>query len=113
MIQKDEIRQVLESAKALGIEFAELFFEDREETNIPCVETVIQGVKSLRICGAGLYLIQGLSNVYLYTNQVTKEALLDLVKNHNIQSNKLEIIKHDIVKLNPNDLIKYFHLIKN
>ena len=30
MIQKDEIRQVLESAKALGIEFAELFFEDRE-----------------------------------------------------------------------------------
>ena len=28
MIQKDEIRQVLESAKALGIEFAELFFED-------------------------------------------------------------------------------------
>ena len=50
MIQKDEIRQVLESAKALGIEFAELFFEDREETNIPCVETVIQGVKSLRIC---------------------------------------------------------------
>ena len=80
MIQKDEIRQVLESAKALGIEFAELFFEDREETNIPCVETVIQGVKSLRICGVGLYLIQGLSNVYLYTNQVTKEALLDLVK---------------------------------
>lgn len=80
MIQKDEIRQVLESAKALGIEFAELFFEDREETNIPCIETVIQGVKSLRICGAGLYLIQGLSNVYLYTNQVTKEALLDLVK---------------------------------
>ena len=37
MIQKDEIRQVLESAKALGIEFAELFFEDREETNIPCI----------------------------------------------------------------------------
>ena len=28
MIQKDEIRQVLESAKALGIEFAELFFEE-------------------------------------------------------------------------------------
>lgn len=39
--------------------------------------------------------------------------LIDLVKNHNIQSNKLEIIKYDIVKLNPNDLIKYFDLIKN
>ena len=80
MLQKDEISQILASAEAHGIEFAELFFEDREETNIPCVESVIQGVKSLRICGVGLYLIQGLSNVYLYTNQVTKEALLELVK---------------------------------
>ncbi|OBQ56599.1 hypothetical protein VQ01_04450 [Tamlana sp. s12] len=39
--------------------------------------------------------------------------LLDLVKNHNIQSNKLEIIKYDIVKLNPSELIQYFRLIKN
>lgn len=39
--------------------------------------------------------------------------LIDLVKNHSIQSNKLEIIKYDVVKLNPNDLIKYFDLIKN
>lgn len=79
MIQKDEIRQVLEAASQRGIEFAELFLEDREETNIPCAERIIQGVKSLRICGAGLYLIQGLQNVYLYTNQVTKKALLELV----------------------------------
>lgn len=39
--------------------------------------------------------------------------LIDLVKNHNIQSNKLDIIKYDIVKLNPNDLINYFGLIKD
>ena len=80
MMQKDEIRQVLEAASSRGIEFAELFLEDREETNIPCTQQIIQGVKSLRICGAGLYLIQGLQNVYLYTNQVTKKALLELVE---------------------------------
>lgn len=39
--------------------------------------------------------------------------LIDLVKNHSIESNKLEIIKYDIVKLNSNDLLKYFGLIKN
>jgi hypothetical protein len=39
--------------------------------------------------------------------------LIDLVKNHNIQSSKLEIIKYNILKLNSNDLIKYFDLIKN
>lgn len=37
--------------------------------------------------------------------------LIDLIKNHNIQSNKLEIIKYEIIKLNPDDLIKYFELI--
>lgn len=48
--------------------------------------------------------------------EITFESILkliDLVKNHNIQSNKLEIIKYNVVKLNPNDLIKYFDLIKN
>ncbi len=39
--------------------------------------------------------------------------LIDLVENHNIQSDKLDIIKYDIVKLNPSDLIKYFKLIQN
>lgn len=39
--------------------------------------------------------------------------LIDLVKNHNIQSSKLEIIKYNVVKLNSNDLIKYFDLIKD
>lgn len=80
MIRKEEITRVLEAASARGIEFAELFLEDREETNIPCVERAVQGVKSLRIYGAGLYLIQGLQNVYLYTNQVTEAALMELVE---------------------------------
>lgn len=80
MIQKEEIRRVLEAARLRGIEFAELFLEDREETNIPCIQRTVQGVKSLRICGAGLYLIQGLQNVYLYTNCVKESALMELVE---------------------------------
>ncbi|MGN0299689.1 MAG: TldD/PmbA family protein [Lachnospiraceae bacterium] len=80
MIRKEEIRRVLEYAQAEGIEFAELFLEDREETNIPCVSRIVQGVKSLRIYGVGLYLIHGLQKVYLYTNQVTQASLMELVK---------------------------------
>lgn len=80
MIRKEEARRVLEAAQMAGIEFAELFWEDREETNIPCVNQTVQGVKSLRICGAGIYLIQGLRNVYLYSNQVTEDALTELVR---------------------------------
>lgn len=80
MISKEEIKRVLEAARTEGVEFAELFLEDREETNIPCTGGSVQGIKSLRICGAGLYLINGFQNVYLYTNQVTEKALTELVK---------------------------------
>ncbi len=80
MIQKDEIQRVLEYALDLGIEFAEVFLEDKEENNIPCIDRSVQGIKSIRIYGVGLYLIQGTQNVYLYTNQVTEAALMGLVK---------------------------------
>lgn len=39
--------------------------------------------------------------------------LIDLIKKHDIPSNRLEIIKYDVIKLEPVDLIKYFELIKN
>lgn len=80
MIQKAEIQRVLEYALDLGIEFAEVFLEDKEENNIPCIDQSVQGIKSIRIYGVGLYLIQGFQKVYLYTNQVTEKALMELVK---------------------------------
>lgn len=39
--------------------------------------------------------------------------LVDLVKYQRVLSNNLQIIKYDVVKLNSDDLIKYFELIKN
>ena len=78
-MQKAEIQRVLEHALDKGIEFAEVFLEDREEMNIPCANGTVQGIQSLRIYGAGLYLINGLQNVYLYTNQATEKALMELV----------------------------------
>jgi len=35
-----------------------------------------------------------------------------LIDNANIKSDKLEIIKYDLIKLKPNEIIKYFELIK-
>ena len=49
MLGKEEIQMLLEEAKSLGAEFAELFFEDKEETNIPFSDGNAQGTKSLRI----------------------------------------------------------------
>lgn len=35
-----------------------------------------------------------------------------LIDNDNVKSDKLEIIKYDVIKLKPNEVIKYFELIK-
>ena len=50
MIQKDEIRQVLESAKALGIEFAELFFEDLGKVVHIVNATLCGNILNSRLC---------------------------------------------------------------
>lgn len=80
MSEKEIAERVLEKAMHLGAAFAELFLEDREETNIPYQSGNIQGVKSLRIHGAGLHLINGKQRVYVYTNNTSEEALMKLVR---------------------------------
>ncbi len=80
MLGKEEIQMLLEEAKSLGAEFAELFFEDKEETNIPFSDGNAQGTKSLRIRGAGLTLINGRSRIYLSTNDLAYESMRNLVK---------------------------------
>lgn len=80
MNEKEVINRVLEKALAEGAEFAELFLEDREETNIPYQSEKVQGVRSLRIYGAGLHLLNGKQRVYVYTNDTSEECLMKLVR---------------------------------
>lgn len=78
MISEYETRQVLDAALARGGDFAELFLEDREETNIQSRGGVLQGVKTIRIHGAGLTVLQGAQRVYVHTNRTDREALAQL-----------------------------------
>ena len=80
MIHEQEARKILETALKSGAEFAELFFEDREESNMKCVKEEVQGLKTVRIFGAGLYVISGTSSIYVYSNDCSYEGLLHLAK---------------------------------
>lgn len=80
MADKEMLNRVLTRALHLGAEFAELFLEDREETNIPYSDSRVESVKSLRIYGAGLQLINGLQRVYVYTNDTSESSLMRLVE---------------------------------
>lgn len=80
MIGEQEARKVLETALKGGAEFAELFFEDREESNIKCIREEIQGAKTMRIYGAGLYMISGVSSIYVYSNDCSFRGLMGLAQ---------------------------------
>ena len=78
MITEWQMKLVLEKALATGSDFAELFFEDRDELNIKFAEQTAQGVTSIRIFGAGLNLLSGSQRIYVYSNNTSFEALMAL-----------------------------------
>ena len=80
MISEPQMQQVLEAALSTGGDFAELFFEDREETDIPSRNGVLQGVKQIRIHGVGLTVLLGVRRVYVHSNRTDTASLLKLAK---------------------------------
>ena len=80
MSEQQCLNRVLQKAADLGAGFAELFLENREESNIPFINGVASGVKSLHIHGAGLHLIRGEKRVYVYTNDTSEQALMKLAE---------------------------------
>ena len=80
MVDQSQIQSILERALKNGGDFAELFFEERDDTNICCQNGVVDGVKTKHIYGAGLYLISGIKSVYVYSNNITYASLLTLAE---------------------------------
>ncbi len=74
-MEQKEILLTLERALRTGADFAELYFEDKEELNIQ-YDRAVKGVAHMRICGAGLYVIDGQKSVYLYTNDLSMPSML-------------------------------------
>jgi len=79
MLTDAEIRCVLEDALKMGADFAELYFEDREDLSIGYVSDVNE-ISTQRCAGAGLYMIVGLRSVYVCQSEQTLPALREAVK---------------------------------
>ena len=78
MLRDSEIRTILEKALSRGADFAELYFEDREDASIG-YDSDVNEIATLRSAGGGLTLIQGARSVYVCTSELTQIALLDAV----------------------------------
>ena len=80
MVTQSEMEQVLLRAKATGGDFAELFFEDRNDTILKDINSQISGVTSLHIYGVGLYILKGTTSVYVYSNNTSFQSLMHLAE---------------------------------
>lgn len=79
-LTKSELAHILDHARSTGADFAEIFFEDRDDTVIRNKNSSIQGITSLHIYGAGIYILKGTASVYVYSNDTSYRGLLELAK---------------------------------
>jgi len=73
---KDVLEEVLGVALARGGSFADLFIEERQSTLIALEDSRVERVQIGRDCGAGVRVLSGESTAYAYTNDLSREGLL-------------------------------------
>lgn len=80
MLNKSLIEDIFFEALANGSDFAEIFIEDNFSTEIATVGGNIERGMSGRDYGIGIRLFSGLSSVYSYTNDLSRENLLSITR---------------------------------
>lgn len=79
-MDKKGIKEILLKALSHGADFAEIYFEHRENSAIFCEENRIERISSGIDEGAGIRVISGENTSYAYTNEVTLERLLEVAE---------------------------------
>ncbi|MBW9158286.1 TldD/PmbA family protein [Clostridium tagluense] len=77
MLSKILIEEVLSKALCTGGDFSEIFLEDTLKSNISMVDGRVDNSVSGREFGIGIRIFKGLNSVYAYTNDASRESLLE------------------------------------
>jgi len=77
MLSKVLIEEVLEKALSTGGDFSEIFLEDTVRNNIKMVDGMVDSSVSGRDFGIGIRIFKGFNCVYAYTNDASRESLLE------------------------------------
>ena len=110
MLDKRLIEDIIMAALSTGGDFAEVFVEDKYNSGITMIGGKVDNSISGRDFGVGIRIFKGLNSVYAYTNQHTREVLIDMAIKASgaIQGSMQDIVlnfsKYDYKNINP---IKY------
>lgn len=78
MLDKVLIKKVLEAALTTNADFAEVFIEDKFQTDISLLSNDVQNVNNSKVFGVGVRVAKGYQKVYGYTNSPKEEDLVKL-----------------------------------
>ena len=78
MLDKVLIKKVLDAALTTNADFAEVFIEDKFQTDISLLSSEIQSVNNSKTFGVGVRVAKGYQRVYGYTNSPKEEDLVKL-----------------------------------
>lgn len=76
LLPEGDLKAILQAALAAGGDFAEIFLERRRTTSISCEENKIERVTSGLDQGAGIRVIAGEKTAYGYSNDLSRESLI-------------------------------------
>src|SRR5699024_1787693 len=77
MLNKALIEDVLQAALEMGGDFSEVFVEDRYTNQMSLQNSRLEKNLSGRDFGVGVRVFHGLQSVYAYTNDFSREGLLE------------------------------------
>lgn len=80
MLNQTTAQRVIDKALSMGADFCEIFAEDRRELTLKYENQTCTNASRVNIYGAGIYLLQGNSSVYVYTSDLTERGLMALLE---------------------------------
>lgn len=94
MLKKSTIEDIFNVAISNGGDFVEVFVENNSTTEISTIGGYIEKGMRGRDFGIGIRIFNGLNSIYVYTNDLSKDNLLDITKK---ASNVIGKDKKDVV----------------
>ncbi len=97
---------ILKKALSRGGQFAEIYIEERIVTNIRCEDNKIEKVVSGSECGIGIRVLHDLKTAYAYSNNLGRQAVLNLADTISCAVNKQIEPNIIIPQITPKDYSK-------
>lgn len=81
MLEKKQLQSLIEEALKTGADFAEVFMEDSMSQRMSVTSGEVTSTSASNVHGAGVRLTIDTDQVYGFTNKITYDAILALIKN--------------------------------